>query len=223
MKLPALGLLLLLGFGGWGCQTLESLPTVPVSERQRQFFGSCDNLEGGGRFTVREGGNARFSSRYDWVTDAEGRFQLEISDVIGRTVADLEVNRGTIVSRAKLARKLTVGAGGFLEFDGHSLGISVNELGCILGMRFPERWLEHEFRRPPQSDKRDVLATRDGERTIFLTFPGQQSLDPACARITWRRMIFGEGAVKFCFKNRDAVKSGTLEFEQFEADWHEVL
>jgi len=193
----------------------QRLPvTVPASFHP--LFGECYPADGGNQLRVFRQGTLLSSGGFEWLATSGGNWRLQILDPIGRVLIELRTDATKITKAGLLAAKvpeIEIREDGYLEVDGHFIGLKSKELPCIFGFKFPRSWMQAVYA-IETGEKGTTLHVDDDDRDISIDIPAatQGPAAETCSQVSWTQfLVFFSSQLDLCFSHdpRDnAVLSG---------------
>lgn len=173
----------------FGCQTIPYDEAPIFSANENRYFSDCRG-EGGGFFVTADKGQANFRARFDWIAQAKGSFEAEVSDILGRRLGRLQVANNEFRARPfQMRRSIRILEDGFLEIDGHFVPLKVDEIPCILGFVFPRDWKD-AFVGQKRSVDRTVYFSFDKYRKLEVSLSKVPSaVNDSCATLSWSSFL----------------------------------
>jgi len=167
--------LLFIGIFFSGCVSLPKTEPAQIPRVLLGHFSSCSNLDGGVLLVLRKAGKSVVAVNIDFISESTQSWVLEGVDAFGSTLFRLEYDALTkrFDTRGAISglMDLTTDENGHLVVDGFQIGISPEEIPCLLKMRWPKSWLSglEQLLDQPGKDDWDYL-NAGGDRTLFLRF-----------------------------------------------------
>lgn len=212
-----------------GCQTLPKIEIASLPPTLEGLFTICSGGEGSLSVSVLIESEFLGSALFDWVSDRERRgteWNGEFRTALGHSILTVSLGGREIIMSGAIARQLPpirIRPDGFLEIDGHFVGIKGKELPCLFKFRFPREWLAKITRFEREADRALLESEPDG-RSVKVVAEGMSS-PPArsvCAEVSWRR-FFGmvKSVATFCH-HYDKQKRSSLKVGSIEVNWIDI-
>lgn len=215
---------------GLGLATIALTGCVTGGRRERPrlpadtspLFKACAPADGGVVATVREGAARVGSGELDWIAEP-GRFMAEITGPLGDTLLalKLESDGGLVEVDGGLASqvpRVRVLASGYLEVDGHFVGLKAAELPCVFQAALPPAWtdlLVNVQRRGGELE----LSFDGGEREMTVTVPGRSSY-AYCVRVEWPLYLVMHRRLTWCVGPKERADRGLLDgLGDYSLEW----
>ncbi len=210
---------LLILWGVSGCQTMPTRHDIKVPAVLDPLFILC--LPGDGAMTLEafDDGQVLGSGESEWVAQATGDWDLEVSNSVGQAMLKVARRGESIRPEGRLAAKLPefgVDSHGFLEVDGHLIGVKADELPCMLNFGLPRAWmaLADDLEISGSTAK---LHFSDEVRSIAVTAKalGQKGKERVCTELTWRTFLWFHDTLTWCespWGKPEATLSGIRDY-----------
>ncbi len=185
-----------------GCQTVAPSGDVKVPAVLDPLFIPCQPGDGATTMQVFDGGQLLGSGEAEWLAKAPQTWDVEVSNAVGQTMLKLTRRIGEVKSEGKLAQRvprLGVTGAGYLEVDGHLVGLKADEIPCLLNFGLPRPWLT-QVANLEVSDRRTVVAFVDPVRSMTVTATdfGDRSKERVCTELTWRSFLWFYDTLTWC-------------------------
>lgn len=188
------------------CQTTP-LVYLPDSLHQK-FFGACGN-SGSISFKVFRNSEYLVSGFIDW-DRSEG---LQISNVMGNTIALLKHNRRADIQLPNTILNLDIDAAGRIHVNARFSGLYLEELFCLFAGRVPSDWHQQ---RVVAAGRDYRVTTSDSERRITTMVGVQRFRVELARRILW---LFTAGEIVIGSYRR---QTGYLLGQGFRLSWEQL-
>lgn len=193
-----------------------SLPAVFES-----FFSMCSDADGALNVQVYQADSLKGASELEWIAEKSKGWRAEMINPLGRSLLLLEFDQAgqVITQNGPLARSLpTVKVeNGFLNIDGHFIGLKPEELGCFLNFKLPRSWLASAVDYQ-QMEEKLILDFWADERKMHTEISGlSENLNSnTCTTISWSRFWgLSSTQIQICYelsKGRIGQMNGVGDF-----------
>ncbi len=199
-----------------GCVTVGSKDAPPMPADVATLFKACAPADGGVALTVREDEETLGSGELDWVAKP-GSFESELSGPIGQTLLALKWSGGRGAEKVEVGGELAdrvptvqVTKQGFLEVDGHFVGLKAAEVPCVLQAALPSSWPSGLVDVTREKGGK-TLAFSENRRTMTVTIPGPGATRGGyCAEIAWPIFLVFHRSLTWCVESREKAERGTV-------------
>ncbi len=213
------------------CQTTPkplknvSLP-IPIESQ----FSSCTSGQGALSVTSYDGERFLGSVELEW-KDSDGRpdgWDTQILSPMGHELMRFSYvpSSQSFRSVGRLSSKFpgVSVSKGFLEVDGHFVGIKPEEISCFLNFKLPRSWLKR-LTDIQQEEGRTILFFHDKYRVIRSVY---SKIKPSsfCSEIRWTNywgMV--SSTLNLCFSKLESqsIKTGSVHgIEQYKVKWTDI-
>jgi hypothetical protein len=205
-----------------GC-TFGKRETVSLPAVMESYFRLCHPLSGALAMQVFNSGNLLGSAEMDWASDEEG-WNIELTNAAGFTIVTLK-QTGSLIGitgpQAKRFPAVAVDKSGFLEVDGHFVGIKSREVPCLLQGALPRAWMPLVYGVEGISDKRARILIGDDERDIVVRTRnmGDDKSEEVCADISWRNKLIFKSEVRWCVQGQGLKKGSITGISDYSVQW----
>ncbi len=195
------------------CVTTKKIAPPLLPTAFQTAFSSCAHNDGFSVIRIYEGDRFLGSSEADWKAKKTGHIDILLRDQLGRTLLKAKIEDSSVKTAGLLAFKLPpigVRDDGFLEVDSNFIGIKSSELACMMGLKFPQTWLNH-LRSFTKTNSDTILVAKDDERVITIRFSKISDMKPAvkCAQIEWSHFLgLMSSKINWC------IKSGSTDYAE---------
>lgn len=211
--------LLVLGLLLQGCQTTAPSGDVKVPAVLDHLFIPCQPGDGATTLQVFDSGHLLGSGEAEWIAKGPGTWDVEVSSAVGSTMLKLQRRTGEVKAEGKLAAKvpkLAVNGNGFLEIDGHFVGLKADEIPCLLNFGLPRPWMT-QAAALELSDRRTVVDFVEPSRTMTVTATdlGNRTREKVCTELSWRSFLWFHDSLTWCQApsgKREATLSGVADY-----------
>ncbi len=202
-----------------GCQTVAPSGDVKVPAVLDPLFIPCQPGDGATTMQVFDGGQLLGSGEAEWLAKAPQVWDVEVSNAVGQTMLKLARRTGGVTADGKLAGKvpkLSVNGDGYLEVDGHLVGLKADEIPCLLNFGLPRPWMT-QVANLEVSDRRTVVDFVDAVRTMTVTATdlGDRNKERVCTELTWRSFLWFHDTLTWCQApsgKREATLTGVGDY-----------
>lgn len=202
-----------------GCQTGGPREEVKVPAVLDPLFTPCLPGDGATTLQVYDGGQLLGSGEAEWLAKPQGDWDVEVSNTVGQTMMKLSRRPHVLRADGKLASrlpKLGITDKGFLEVDGHLIGLKVDEVPCLLNFGLPRGWMNQAYGLE-QSDRRTVVRFEDSVRTMRVTATdlGNRQKERVCTELRWRTFLWFHDQLTWCQApsgKREATLTGVGDY-----------
>ena len=211
-----------------GCVTKGPLKEPAIPGSLASLFKGCSPADGGVVITIREGDSRVGSGELEWIAKP-GAFDAQLTGPLGQTFATLRARDGKIAHidvtgelQSRVPR-LKVLKHGYLEVDGHFVGLKLAELPCIFQAAMPAGW----------SNK--LVATAETQGALSMQFEDQNremalTIEPAstdgttyCTEIDWSVYLVFTRSLKWCVTTKENPRSGVLQgLGAYTLEWNKL-
>lgn len=201
-------------------------PIVPI-------FSNCGNADGGVNLLINFESRILSGLMLDWIKD-ESRLAGEISDPFGSNLLTFEKKKfdQDFLFKGRMVDKIpeiSTDENGFLEIDGHLIGIKSSELGCFLNYKVPYAWTKHFSRKSNihnaksvENGRKYIFEFDDGRRKIWVSYFSKEK--KICSKIKWTH-LFGlmSQKIRICQTFNSIPWKSRLEFGEGDfIEWSKV-
>lgn len=215
--------LLTVGCQTWGGRTQErgELPAdlAPI-------FRTCAPSDGGIAIKVHERGALKGAADLDWIAKSQQVFDMQLTGPIGQTLLMVRRDSANLTLTGPLAAKVPptkVLANGFLEVDGHFIGLRASEIPCLFRAALPSAWLQ----------RLDSFESDDKETRIFVEEPRRDIVVSVaktskgyadyCVEVSWRTFLFFSRSFTWCNKDLTEARQGVLSgLGDYTLEWTRI-
>lgn len=178
-----------------GCQTTKSNQELEIPKSMLPLFSKCGNADGGAKVSFTFENKPLNGLALDWIKD-NSRFAGEISNPLGQTVMSFEIVESLKKVEIKSQNLISnvsykIDSKGFLEIDGHRVGIKTSELSCLLEFKIPFSWSESLSRvglvKKGKIPFKYIMEFEEEDRVIWTSLHlGERKL---CSKIKWSEYL----------------------------------
>lgn len=211
-----------------GCQTWggrsPSRDELPAD--LAPIFSTCAPSEGGVSAKVFEAGGLKAAAELDWLAKAVTTLDLELTGPIGQTLLALHRDEANLTLAGPLAAKIPparILRNGFLEIDGHFVGLRANEVPCLFRAALPNAWLQHLD--SVESDARETrVVFAEKQREIRLSVAKSEAgFEGYCVEVAWSTFFFFKRSFSWCNEDVREARRGVLSgLGDFTLEWTRI-
>jgi hypothetical protein len=202
-----------------GCQTTAPQGDIKVPAVLDPLFIPCQPGDGATTLQVYDSGQLLGSGEAEWLAKTPGEWDVEVSNAVGVTMLKMARRAGVVRSEGTLAKKLprlAVTRLGYLEVDGHLVGLKADEVPCLLNFGLPRAWMS-QTSGLEVSDRRTVVDFVDPVRTMTVTATdlGNRNKEKICTDLTWRTVLWFHDTLTWCQApsgKREATLTGVGDY-----------
>lgn len=157
------------------------------------YFTGCFPADGAASLQIYEGEGLIGSGDLAWTAGKDGTWEAEVVSPLGQTLLRVKKGRSKLTTAGSLVARLpkvAIRSDGFLEVDGHFVGIKAAEIPCILGFHLPRAWLDGLLSLKNDANSTSIDVT-ENQRDITLKVTGvrQGGIEKTCSRISWSSFL----------------------------------
>ncbi len=184
------------------------------AERDAVFTG-CSERDGGLLLRVYRSGGYLGGGEVEWRADHDKHIATQYSSGFGITDIDLVIDDAKVTIEGRLKKslpELSISKKSFLKISGHSTGLKVEELPCLLTGRLPQAWAGHIRGVARQGENREIDLEHDGREIMV------QLNENTCTTIRFSEWILFSREVRWCCESHN--KSCVLELgDSYRLEW----
>lgn len=204
-----------------GCQTWQKHEAIAISHAHQELFSTCSQGDGALTAVIKNQDDTVLSAYLDWINHGSGRWQWQISDTIGRSLASVSFapDQGLVLAGklSRFADRINVDHKGYLLLDGHFVGVRAQEGACLFLQKLPKAWLPLAVKKSAKEGKETYEFDDDG-RTMTVAITEQQ----VCSTVSWSAFLgFKTYHSQWCWWPA-ARKGYILLSDEYRLEWEEL-
>lgn len=205
-----------------GCATYPNQQNPRLPAVAESLFDSCETGDGAMAMRAIADDLLVGVAEAEWLAQ-KGAWTLQLLSPLGQTILSLKHGNGGLALQGPLARQLPALAtrkDGFLEVDGHFVGIKAAEIPCFLQGKLPSPW-RSDLKAVHEDGLKQRFWFDDEERVVKVTAirsSQRPDLRKFCAQIKWGSFLF-RNKLLICREVTDKMTTTVSGIGAYRLEW----